>query len=47
MGAIKGKIMKTLTCKKCEHKETLENINQSATTKILIAQVPRIEEKMD
>ena len=37
--------MKKLICKKCEHKETLENINQSATTKILIAQIPRIREK--
>ena len=45
MGGHKRKIMKTLTCKKCEHKETLENINQSATTKILIAQVPRIRGK--
>lgn len=37
--------MKSLICKNCRHKETLENINQSATTKILIAQVPRIREK--
>ena len=37
--------MKKLICKKCEHKETLEKINQSATTKILIAQIPRIREK--
>lgn len=37
--------MKKLICKKCGYKETLENINQSATTKILIAQVPRIREK--
>ena len=37
--------MKILTCKKCGHKETLENISQSATTKILIAQIPRIREK--
>ena len=37
--------MKKLICKKCEHKETLENINQSSTTKILIAQIPRIREK--
>jgi len=39
------KKMKKLICKKCEHKETLEKINQSATTKILIAQIPRIREK--
>ena len=37
--------MKSLICKKCGHKETLEVINQSATTKILIAQVPRVREK--
>ena len=37
--------MKSLICKKCGHKETLEDINQSATTKILIAQVPRVREK--
>ena len=34
--------MKNLICKKCGHKETLENINYSATSKILIAQVPRV-----
>ncbi len=39
------KKMKKLICKKCEHKETLEKINQSATTKILIAQIPKIREK--
>ena len=32
-------------CKKCEHKESLVNINKSATTKILIAQIPRVREK--
>ena len=37
--------MKNLICKKCGHKETLENINYSATTKILIAQVPRVRKK--
>ena len=37
--------MKSLICKKCGDKETLEDINQSATTKILIAQVPRVREK--
>ena len=37
--------MKKLICKKCGQKETLENINQSATTKILIAQIPRVREK--
>ena len=37
--------MKKLICKKCGHEETLENINQSITTKILIAQVPRVREK--
>ena len=37
--------MKSLICKKCGHKETLEDINQSATTKILIAQVPRVRER--
>ncbi len=40
----KGK-MKNLICKKCGHKETLENINYSATSKILIAQVPRVRKK--
>ena len=43
-GSQKNK-MKNLICKKCGHKETLENINQSATTKILIAQIPRVREK--
>ena len=37
--------MKNLICKKCGHKETLENINYSATSKILIAQVPRVRKK--
>ena len=37
--------MKNLICKKCGHKETLENINCSATSKILIAQVPRVRKK--
>ena len=37
--------MNSLICKKCGHKETLENINLSKTTKILIAQVPRVREK--
>ena len=37
--------MKKLICKKCGHEETLENINQSITTKILIAPVPRTREK--
>lgn len=37
--------MKSLICKKCGHKENLEDINQSATTKILIAQVSRVREK--
>lgn len=37
--------MKNLICKKCGHKETLENINYSATSKILIAQVPKVRKK--
>ena len=37
--------MKKLICKKCGHKETLEDINLSINTKILIAQVPRVREK--
>ena len=37
--------MKNLICKKCGHKETLENINYSATSKILIAQVSRVRKK--
>ena len=37
--------MKNLICKKCGHKETLENINYSATSKILITQVPRVRKK--
>ena len=36
---------KSPICKKCGHKETLENINYSATSKILIAQVPRVRKK--
>ena len=37
--------MKKLICKKCGHKETIENINLSINTKILIAQIPRVREK--
>jgi hypothetical protein len=37
--------MKKLICKHCGHKETLEDINLSINTKILIAQVPRVREK--
>ena len=37
--------MKRLICKKCGHKETLEDINLSINTKILIAQIPRVREK--
>ena len=37
--------MKKLICKKCGHKETLENINLSINSKILIAQVSRVREK--
>ena len=37
--------MKKLICKKCRHKETLEDINLSINTKILIAQIPRVREK--
>ena len=33
--------MKKLTCKNCKHSETLEKINGSAITKILIAEIPR------
>ena len=35
-----------LMCKNCGHKETLENVTESMNTKILIAQVPRVREKM-
>ena len=41
---MKGK-MKKLICKNCEYEETLEDINISFNTKILIAQVPRVREK--
>ena len=41
----KGGNMKKLICKNCTHTETLEKINGSAITKILIAQVPRVREK--
>ena len=34
-----------LICKNCGHKETIENINLSINTKILISQVPRVREK--
>ena len=37
--------MKKLICKNCKHAETLEDINLSFNTKILIAQVPRVREK--
>ena len=37
--------MKKLICKNCKHEETLEDINLSFNTKILIAQVPRVREK--
>tara|TARA_B100001057_G_scaffold372196_1_gene376354 strand:- start:484 stop:858 length:375 start_codon:yes stop_codon:yes gene_type:complete len=37
--------MKKLICKNCKHEETLEDINLSINTKILIAQVPRVREK--
>ena len=33
--------MKRLICKNCKNSETLDKINGSATTKILIAQVPK------
>ena len=41
---MKGK-MKKLICKNCKYEETLEDINLSYNTKILIAQVPRVREK--
>ena len=41
---MKGK-MKKLICKNCKHEETLEDINLSFNSKILIAQVPRVREK--
>ena len=41
----KGKKMKKLICKNCKHAETLEKINGSAVTKILIAPHPRQREK--
>ena len=34
--------MKKLICKNCKHKETLENINFSFNTKILIAKIPKV-----
>jgi hypothetical protein len=37
--------MKKLTCKNCKHSETLEKINGSAITKILIAEIPRQRKK--
>jgi len=37
--------MKELICKNCNHSETLEKINGSAITKILIAPNPRQREK--
>ena len=37
--------MRELICKNCNHSETLEKINGSATTKILIAPYPRQREK--
>ena len=37
--------MKNLICKNCNHSETLEKINGSAITKILISPYPRQREK--
>ena len=37
--------MKKLICKNCKHSETIEKINGSAVTKILIAQIPRQRKK--
>ena len=37
--------MRELICKNCNHSETLEKINGSAVTKILIAPYPRQREK--
>ena len=37
--------MRDLICKNCNHSETLEKINGSAITKILIAPYPRQREK--
>tara|TARA_B100000902_G_C26628553_1_gene583333 strand:+ start:44 stop:418 length:375 start_codon:yes stop_codon:yes gene_type:complete len=37
--------MKKLICKNCKHEETLEDINLSFNTKILIAQAPKVREK--
>ena len=37
--------MKKLICKNCKYSETLEKINGSAVTKILIAQIPRQRKK--
>jgi len=37
--------MRELICKNCNHSETLERINGSAITKILIAPYPRQREK--
>ena len=34
-----------MTCQKCGHYETLESINKSAITKILIAPFPRVRKK--
>ena len=41
----KGENMKKLICKNCAHTETLEKINGSAITKILIAPYPRQRKK--
>ena len=41
---MKGK-MKKLICKNCKHEETLEDINLSFNTKILIAPVPIVKKK--
>ena len=41
----KGGNMKKLICKNCTHTETLEKINGSAITKILIAPYPRQRKK--
>ena len=37
--------MKKLICKNCKHEETLEDINLSFNTKILIAPVPIVRKK--
>jgi len=41
----KDRIMKELICKNCGHSETLEKINGSNVTKILIAPYPRERKK--